>query len=316
MRQLTIYRRYFYDADCYTQGKPQKNIGVQVHSTGSNNSYLKRYVQPDDGRLGMNKYNNHHNRKGLTTCASAYIGKQDDGTVAVYQTIPFEYRSWLSGSAAKGNANRLGYVGFEICEDSLTNKAYFDDAVMEKSVLLSAHLCTVFGADESMVFDHKELHAKGLASNHADITHWLKKFGYTMNDYRERVRSALAEGVQVTYINCDGEVTVLYDAKVTTPGTWLNLRDGKSGNAKVLAQMPRGSTVQVLNDTGVWWQVAFSGINGFAMSSENGKTYLEPLKTPPVTVPAPSPLKDINDKLETARVAISDALSMLGGMKG
>ncbi len=67
----------------------------------------------------------------------------------------------------------------------------------------------------------------------------------------------------------------------------------------------------MLNDTGVWWQVAFSGINGFAMSSENGKTYLEPLKTPPVTVPAPSPLKDIKDKLETARVAISDAMAML-----
>ena len=75
MRQLIIYRRFFTNADCYTRGTKQTSVGVQVHSTGANNPYLKRYVQPDDGRLGKNTNGNSHNRKGLNVCASAYIGK-------------------------------------------------------------------------------------------------------------------------------------------------------------------------------------------------------------------------------------------------
>lgn len=115
--ELTIYRRLFYSADCFTKGTKQTSIGVQVHSTGCNNPWLHRYVQPDDGRIGVNKYGNSHNRAGITTCASAYIGKQSDGTVAIYQALPWDYRCWLSGSGAKGNANRLGYIGFEVLED-------------------------------------------------------------------------------------------------------------------------------------------------------------------------------------------------------
>ena len=94
MRQLIIYRRFFTNADCYTRGTKQTSVGVQVHSTGANNPYLKRYVQPDDGRLGKNTNGNSHNRKGLNVCASAYIGKLADGTVAVYQTLPWNYRCW------------------------------------------------------------------------------------------------------------------------------------------------------------------------------------------------------------------------------
>lgn len=112
--ELTIYERYFYQADCFKNAIRQTPVGVQVHSTGCSNPFLRRYVQPDDGRIGVNPNSNSHNRPGLTTCASAYIGRQSDGTVAVYQTLPWDYRCWLSGSGEKGNANRLGYIGFEI----------------------------------------------------------------------------------------------------------------------------------------------------------------------------------------------------------
>ena len=124
MRQLIIYRRFFTNADCDTRGTKQISVGVQVHSTGANNPYLKRYVQPDDGRLGKNASGNSHNRKGLNVCASAYIGKLADGTVAIYQTLPWNYRCWLSGSGTNGNANKLGYVGFEICERSSCGEIY------------------------------------------------------------------------------------------------------------------------------------------------------------------------------------------------
>ena len=35
--------------------------GIMVHSTGVNNPYLKRYVQPNDGKLGKNQNGNHWN---------------------------------------------------------------------------------------------------------------------------------------------------------------------------------------------------------------------------------------------------------------
>ena len=84
MTQLIIYRHFFTNADCYTSGTLQIPKGIQVHSTGANNPYLKRYVQPDDGRLGVNTSNNSHNRSGKTVCASAYIGKLADGKPAIY----------------------------------------------------------------------------------------------------------------------------------------------------------------------------------------------------------------------------------------
>ena len=75
MVNLKIYKHYFTNTDCYKAAVIQESKGVQVHSTGANNPYLKRYVQPDDGRLGKNNNKNDHNRPGLDVCANAYIGK-------------------------------------------------------------------------------------------------------------------------------------------------------------------------------------------------------------------------------------------------
>ena len=207
MNKLTIYRLYFTNSDCYKTAPSRKAEGIQVHCTVSGNPYLKRYVQPDDGRLGPNKYNNSHNRPNVTVCANAYIGKLDDGTVAVYQTLPWDKRTWLSASGSKGNANKMGYIGFETC-CLLTDEPYFKDAVMDKAVKLVAYWCKLYGFkpyDEGpcglRVMDHSELHRAGYASNHADITNWLKEYGYTMNDFRNAVERVLKEGIEVEIID-------------------------------------------------------------------------------------------------------------------
>lgn len=301
MKNLTIYRRIFYNSDCYKSGTRQTSIGVQVHSTGANNPNLCRYVGPDDGRLGKNKYNNHSNKAGSDVCASAYIGKLADGTVAVYQSLPWDMRCWLSGKGSNGNANRMGYVGFEICEDNKQNEAYFEEAVMEQSVLLTAYLCTLFGTmprkvvksfsqgDALAVMDHQELHARQLASNHGDIRHWLKIYGLTMDDYRDAVEAAMREGVSVTYVDCDSgesetvdgiptdesEVNPMYDATVTCPGAYLNLRTSKSTSAASLKRLNRGVTVTVLDDSDAdWWRVQYEGVTGYAMTHSGSDTYL------------------------------------------
>lgn len=285
MRKLTIYKRLFYQADCYTRGTKQQNSGVQVHSTGANNPYLHRYVGPDDGRIGPNKYNNTHNRPGLTVCASAYIGKMADGTVAVYQALPWDNRCWLSGSSTKGNANKLGYAGFEVCEDGLTDAAYFQTAVMGAAVDLTAYLCNLFGVGVEKVRDHSELHSMGVASNHGDITSWLKKFGFTMNDFRDRVNAAIQEGVEVTYIDCDAPeppVEPLYYAEVTSTGSYLNLRRSKSKSSDSLKKLYKGTIVEVLNDEdSVWWMVRSEDVTGYAMHvGDKGETWLTPVNAP------------------------------------
>lgn len=238
MHELTIYRLFFTESDCYKKGVRIKPCGVQVHSTGANNPWLRRYVGPDDGRLGPNFNGNTHNRPGGNVCASAYIGRLADGTVAVYQTLPWDMRCWLSGSGANGNANNLGYIGFEICEDSGTDQAYFDQAVRGAAVLLTAYLCQMMGVDPwtvvldtpngpaCAVMDHAELHRVGLASNHGDIGIWLRNFGYTFEDFREWVQAAMDEGVNVTYI----------DAMEDQPMKHPTLRKGDSGEAVTYLQ--------------------------------------------------------------------------------
>lgn len=291
MRELKIYKRYFYESDCYKGAYKQAPEGIQVHSTGANNPWLRRYVGPDDGRIGKNQYNNHSNRPGRTVCASAYIGKMADGTVAVYQTLPWNYRCWLSGSASNGNANKMGYIGFEICEDSRNDKAYFDKAVMEVSVNLTAHLCKLIGKKPDdiikefpqgkalTVMDHSELHALKLASNHADIQHWLKMYGLTMGDYRNAVQEAMNEGVFAQYIDCDKAVDVtltsLYTATATPTGSYLNIRAGKSAETQSLGKLRKGDKVEVLDDSDAsWWAVRSGNVAGYAMTGKDQKKWL------------------------------------------
>ena len=283
-KRLTIYRCFLTENDCYKKATREEIRGVQVHSTGADNPWLKRYVQPDDGRLGVNPNGNSHNRSGGDVCASAYIGRLADGTVAVYQTLPWDVRCWLSGSGKNGNANRMGYRGFEICEDGLKDEGYFRDAVLDKAVALTAYLCQLggvspfqvmadFGAQRALaVMDHHELHAAGLASNHADITHWLRNFGLTMNDFRKAVQDLLdGGGVEAEYV--DGPEELLPDpppiypdeavtAVVNNPQRWLIVRSAPNG--KQLFKVEKGTQVEILAEDDGWYQIRSGSRIGWA----------------------------------------------------
>ena len=131
-----------------------------VHSTGANNPYLRRYVQPDDGELGKNRYDNDWNRPGLPVCVHAFLGKKAGGGIAVYQTLPWEVQAWHCGRS--GNRTHLA---FEICEDGLDDRAYFT-AVYREAVELTAYLCRRFGLDplaDGVVLDHAEGNRRGIA---------------------------------------------------------------------------------------------------------------------------------------------------------
>lgn len=283
MRELTIHRLYFTNSDCYKAGTMQAMRGVQVHSTGANNPYLKRYVQPDDGRLGRNANGNSHNRPGVDVCAHAYIGRLADGMVAVYQTLPWDYRCWVSGRGKNGNANQLGYIAFEICEDELTNTMYYQQAVMTAAVNLTAYLCMQMGAKPTdvirtyddgellAVMDHSELAKLGLASNHADITHWLRRNGMRMNTFRQEVEKAIMEGVNVTYVDADEkqeewtDVNALYEV-VSPNGGYVNLREAPDVTSKQISRLQPGEKLTVVRMTSVWSEVLYIDRTGYVMT--------------------------------------------------
>ena len=174
--------------DCYKAGRTIRPMGVMVHSTAGNNPWLKRYVGPDDGLLGVNKNNNHWNMPGVGACVHAFIGKLADGSVATYQTLPWTMRGWHCGKGSKGSGNDT-HISFEICEDGLTDASYFQ-AVYREAVELTAHLCKEFGLDplkDGVVICHAEGHKRGIASNHGDVLHWFPKHGKTMDDFRADV---------------------------------------------------------------------------------------------------------------------------------
>ena len=202
---------------CYKGTRKFAPKGVLWHSTGANNPWLKRYVQPDDNatdrtewlnRLGKNQYNNDWNHQDVEAGLNFWIGKLADGTVAAVQTMPWDYRPWGCGSGSKGSCNNT-HIQFEICEDGLNDKSYWE-AVYKEACEMTAYLCKLFGINPKgttvcngvtvpTIVDHTGSHSLGLGSNHGDIQHWSRKYGKTMDNVRNDVAAILAaDGSSVT----------------------------------------------------------------------------------------------------------------------
>jgi len=193
---VNLRKLIFTNNDCYKAGRTIVPRGIFVHSTGANNPHLKRYVGPDDGLLGKNLHNNHWNQpRERQVCVHAFIGKLEDGSIATYQTLPWNHRGWHSGSGPKGTAND-SHISFEICEDGLNNAAYFR-SVFNEAVELCAYLCAMFGLDpmrDGVIIGHYEGYRRGIASNHADPRHWFVRFGESMDSFRAAVKRCLDTG--------------------------------------------------------------------------------------------------------------------------
>ena len=204
---MQIHQQFAVRNDCYTRNQAELAKapanrdsryaqyyrgprGIMVHSTGANNPNLRRYVQPDDGILGVNSNQNDWNRPGLEVCVHAFLGLTQAGEVAAYQILPWEYRAWHCG----GDANNT-HLSFEICEDNLRDRAYWEKTY-RLARELTAELCRKFGLDPlapGVLVDHAEGAALGIASNHADVDHWWSRYGVTMDDFRADVARLLEQ---------------------------------------------------------------------------------------------------------------------------
>lgn len=187
---MNLKKRIFTNNRCYKKGEKIKPRGIMVHSTGANNPNLRRYVGPDDGLLGRNTAGNHWNKDNISVCVHAFIGKLKDGSIATYQTLPWNYRGWHAG----GKANDT-HISFEICEDGLKDPDYFK-LVYHEAVELCAYLCKEYGLTEKNIICHSEGYKKGIASNHSDVMHWFPKHGKSMDTFRADVKELLEDKVE------------------------------------------------------------------------------------------------------------------------
>lgn len=199
---------------CYKGTSTMTVKGVLWHSTGANNPTLKRYVQPSDIKpaedtytkekwlevLGKNPYSNDWNHITRQAGLNCWIGKLADGTVTTVQTMPWNYKPWGCGSGSKGSCNN-GWIQFEICEDGLNDKNYFDK-VYKEACEITAYLCEMYDIDPNgtvsyngvqvpTILCHADSYDLKLGSNHGDIDHWFPKFGKSMKTVREDVAALL-----------------------------------------------------------------------------------------------------------------------------
>ena len=192
--------------------------GVLIHSTGANNPYISRYVQPDDNApdreqllklLGKNRNGNDWNHIVRKAGVHAWIGKLTSGEVSCVQAGEWNKKAWGCDAGKKGSCNN-GWIQFEICEDSLKDPAYFQ-AVYREAVELTAYLCTIYKLDPlgtvaykgvrvPVILCHQDSYKLGFGSNHGDVLHWFPRMGKTMNDFRADVaRTMKGEDEVVTY---------------------------------------------------------------------------------------------------------------------
>lgn len=194
---------------CYKGTSIMKIKGILWHSTGANNPKLARYVQPSDKAadrdswielLGENKAKNDWNHTERNAGLNCWIGELADGTVTTVQTMPWNYRPWGCGSGSKGSCNN-GWIQFEICEDNLENKDYFNK-IYKEACEITAYLCKLYNINpfETVTMNnikiptitcHGDANKLGFASGHADINHWFPKYGKSMATVREDVGKLL-----------------------------------------------------------------------------------------------------------------------------
>lgn len=188
---MQIITAYATQNPCYTQAQRITPKGIVIHSTGANNPHLKRYVDAP-AAVGKNTFGNHWNSSNMNVCVHAFIGYDINGKIAVANILPYNFKCWGVGSGKNGSFN-TSHIQFEICEDGLTDAAYFNK-VWNAAVEYCVFLCEKFGFDplgENVIVGHCEAYKLGYGSNHADPEHWFKKHGKSMTAFRSAVKAAM-----------------------------------------------------------------------------------------------------------------------------
>ena len=277
---------------CYKNTEKFTPVGILWHSTGSNNTTLKRYVQPTDGstnylkdiaKLGKNLNKNDWNHSQVSAGVNAFIGKFADGSIGTVQTLPWDYAPWGCGSGSKGSCNKYennkvkyGWIQFEICEDGLKDKEYAEK-VYNEAVALTAYLCKKFKIDPDGYVEvkgtkiptitcHNDANKLGFATAHSDINHWFPKLidkdmkavrrdvGAIFNPSTETPPEAPAEEVKpITETTPkESETSSAQEYKVKIDVGALNVRQNPNPNSTVVTVVKKGEVYTVVEEKDGW----------------------------------------------------------------
>lgn len=233
---------------CYKAGKKIAVKGLMLHSVGC--------PQPS-AAVFVKRWNSASQK---SACVHGFIDA-NDGTV--YQTLPWDHRGWHGG----GTSNNT-HIGVEMCEPAciryvgganftcsdLPQAKAAAERTYQAAVELFAFLCEKYGLDplaDGVIVSHKEGHARGIASGHADPEHlWTQlKTGYTMDTFRKAVRAAMG-GASVTPAP-DAPIPAAfkpYTVRITA--TDLRIRKGPGTNHGIVEYIKPGVYTIVSEATG------------------------------------------------------------------
>lgn len=229
---LNIIKAHAVNNLCYIVAQKMIPQGIVVHSTGANNPNLKRYVDAVD-EVGVNQYSNHWNTAtpgGRKVCVHAFIGYDKNKEVRVAEILPLNICSWGVGKGKKGSYNTSpAYIQFEICEDNLTDKSYYQKA-FAVAAEYCAELCQSYNIGVDNIVGHCEAYKKGYGSNHGDPEHWMNKFGETMDDFRKQVSEILKtnEGIRENKKEPAAENTLIEKGDLVSIASNATYYNGKS----------------------------------------------------------------------------------------
>ena len=191
----------------------------------------------------------------MEACVHSFIGYDANNKVAVANILPYNYKCWGVGSGKNGSFN-TSHIQFEICEDGLTDAAYFNK-VWNAAVEYCVYLCEKFSLDpmgNNVIVGHCEAYKLGYGSNHSDPEHWFKKHSKSMDIFRNAVKLAMTK---------DGSEGI---TNTTTQG------------AKALHKVQIGAYSKRENAEAMLAKLKAAGFDGIIVS-EGGKTAKTESKT-------------------------------------
>jgi len=201
--------------DCYTAGRKIIPKGIMVHSTATPGVMAKAWYS----RWNKSYQSGEINRQ---VCVHAFVDDKE-----IWQYLPWNHRGWHAG----GKANDT-HIGLEICEpggfiysggssmvgyDVKKNEVYFRLA-WKNAVALCVYLCLEYGLTEKDIISHAEGHQKGIASNHADVTHWFPKHSESMDSFRKAVKDVLERDSELI----KALQLLVKEGLINTPQYWLD----------------------------------------------------------------------------------------------
>lgn len=219
-----MMKRYLTNNDCYKAHKTIQVKGLMIHSVGVNQPKATVFI-------------NTWNKPYILKCVHGFIEPDGD----VYITLPCDetkglaMRGWHGGKSGSNNA----YLGFEMTEPSsikYTGGSSFTDlspevtrehvkGTYQTAVQLFAYLCNFHGLNplaDGVILSHSEGYKRGLASNHGDVEHIWKKYGYTMEQFRKDIKEAMGD----TAVSKEDEREEVTEYKVKVIADSLNYRNG------------------------------------------------------------------------------------------